>query len=302
MSKADVDELHLKFKVKKKKGWDISTGHESLRSAKNLDSFIEKIQYRPFDVRYIFYEDHLVWRTVKKVMQHMKKDNIALISARSNKSSDMDHFFFTKFIIEAKCGEATTQSQIFPIFIYENFIDKEENFTQDFRNYIDSLYNKYLNPEEIIGYIYGVLYSPVYRKKYAQFLKYDFPRIPFTEDVKIFKLLSTIGWKLIQVHLKNEILKNTYPIFPVRGGNRIEKVDFHDKKVFINDLQYFDNITEEIFNFQIGGYKVLNKYLSYRKERVLLLEEIEDIENIIKTVVFTIEQMKKIENLTKDWI
>ncbi len=302
MSKAEVNELHLKFRVKKKKGWDILKGYEALKSVENLDSLIKKIQYRPFDVRYILYENHLVWRTVEKVMQHMEKDNIALISARSNKSNNMDHFFFTKFITEAKCGESTTQSQIFPLYIYENTIDREENFTLDFRKYIDSLYKIYLKPEEIIGYIYGILYSPIYRKKYTQLLKYDFPRIPFIEDIKIFKLLSDVGWKLIQIHLKNEIIKENYPLFPIKGNNRVEKVDFRNNKIFINDLQFFDNITEEIFNFQIGGYKVLNRYLTYRRERVLSLEEIENIENIIKTVSFTLNQMKRIEDLTKDWI
>ncbi|MFW6173881.1 MAG: type ISP restriction/modification enzyme, partial [Elusimicrobiota bacterium] len=106
------DRLHHTFKIRRKKGWDIRKAWNMLQeiSDSELKEYVLPILYRPFDVRWIFYHDAVVWRTVKRVMLHMLKENIGLISARSNKSDSMDHFFVTDKIMETKCGERTTQS------------------------------------------------------------------------------------------------------------------------------------------------------------------------------------------------
>jgi predicted helicase len=192
----------------------------------------------------------------------------------------------------------------------EQPITKIENLTKKFRAFLDEKYHQKFKIEEIIGYIYGVLHSPTYRKKYSSHLKIDFPRINFTDDEKIFKILSSLGWELAQIHLmKNRVKKNEkIGAYSGDGNNEIVKVEYvKDRKtgwnnIKINSSQYFENVSPEIFNFHIGGYQVLDKYLKDRKGRQLILDEIENVENIVKVIDFTIKQMEEIDNLTKDWI
>jgi predicted helicase len=120
-SPRDVEYLHKEFNVKKKEGWNILQGYDNIKNETDLTKFIQPISYRPFDNRFVFYEDKLVWRTVRKVMQHfLKGENVGLVTARSNKSETCDHFYISKYIMETKCGERTTQSAIFPLYLYPN--------------------------------------------------------------------------------------------------------------------------------------------------------------------------------------
>jgi hypothetical protein len=148
-------------------------------------------------------------------------------------------------------------------------------------------------------------------------LAIDFPRIPFAESKKIFDKLSKLGWDLIQSHLmKREFLDSRLRgndfkglgEYTGTGDNYVVKPEYiKDKKtnhwkVQINPAQYFDNIPEDVYNFYIGGYQVLIKYLKDRKGRILTLDEIENVENIVKVLRFTIDQMKEIDKWTKEWI
>ena len=106
-------------------------------------------------------------------MRHMLEDNIAIITARSNKSSQMDHFFITNLIMETKCGERTTQSAIFPLYVYPDKnkkdlfsrqkTEKEPNIPAGIFEKLASVYGWKPPPEAILYYIYGVFYSNIYR-------------------------------------------------------------------------------------------------------------------------------------------
>ncbi|HHI87616.1 MAG TPA: DNA methyltransferase, partial [Candidatus Cloacimonetes bacterium] len=208
------ENLHKFFKIRIKKGWDIRKAWKSLRNYNDseIESKIQEVNYRPFDKRFIFYDDSLVWRTVKKIMHNMLDgDNIALISARSNKSNNMDHFFITNTIMETKCGERTTQSAILPLCIYPDSesshlfekqqTERQPNIAPEIFNMLRTAYGKEPSPEEILYYIYGVFYSNEYREKYAEFLKIDFPRVPFTSNLELFKKIGELGKQLVQLHL-----------------------------------------------------------------------------------------------------
>ena len=80
-----------------------------------------------------------------------------------------------------------------------------ENFTQEFREFIDSKYNEHFSPEQILGYIYAVLFHKDYREKYLDFLKIDFPKIPFVESKEKFLALSDLGLELLDTHLMTDI-------------------------------------------------------------------------------------------------
>lgn len=204
---------------------------------------------------------------------------------------------------------------VFPLYLYEKpeglfangtELIKTENFTKAFRQFIDQHYHTHYPPEEILGYIYAVLHSPTYRAKYAEFLKIDFPRIPFTKDGETFETLSKLGWQLVQAHLLHEIPASDLGAYGGEGDNTVIKPDYRktpdSERLYINKTQYFEPVPEAVYRFQIGGYQVLDKYLKDRKGRTLTLSEVKNIKQIIKVLAFTIEQMHKIDEISSEWI
>jgi predicted helicase len=200
------------------------------------------------------------------------------------------------------------------IEILENGFIKRPNFTNDFSKFIKNKYDNQFTPEQILGYIYAILYSETYRKKYAEFLKIDYPKILLTNDIQLFLKISKFGNELIQTHLLNEIPQgNEYKelgLYKGSGDNLVAKPEYKNIKIengyrgtlYINKNQYFDNIPAYIYDFHFGGYQILEKYLKDRKNKILTFDEIENIENVVKIIAFTIKQMKQIEIETKDWI
>ena len=190
----------------------------------------------------------------------------------------------------------------------DNEYIKIPNFTKEFEKYIKEFYEQELTPEQILGYIYAILHCPNYREKYNVFLKSDYPKIPFVADLANFVTLSNIGSELIKAHLLDnnfiESIKPNYHKFDIIGeGNfEITKIDFIDNKVWINKNQYFYKISENVWNFKIGAYYPIQKYLKDRKGAKIGLENLTVIENQILSISFTIEKMNELENITKQLI
>ena len=310
-SKYSDDELHSFFQINKKKGWSIRKAWDLLQAIhdSDLNKFVLPVLYRPFDAQYIFYHDSVVWRTVKKVMRHMIQENLGLITARSNKSYQMNHFYCTENIMETKCGESTTQSCLFPLYLYPD-TDKKDlfshkkgderqpNINPTFLTALSEVYKKELSQKDIFYYIYAILYSNIYRTKYAEFLRTDFPRIPFTKNYKIFSKMGEYGKTLVDLHLlKSKEIDPPIAKFKGKGENRVEKVIYKEGKVSVNKDQYFDGVSEEIWDYQIGGYQVCNKWLKDRKGRVLSLDDIRHYCKIITSIGKTIEVQKAIDEI-----
>jgi hypothetical protein len=327
-----VDALKLKYNLKEGAKFSIQKSKNKLEklNKENLDNICCLYHYRPFDVRYLFYEDSMLERARKEVMVNLQDDNIALITNRQVKTDNYYHSFVTKQLNDLHIIEtANANPYTFPLYILKNGIErtffgvselesyyKAENFTKDFRTFINAKYNKTYTPEQILGYIYAILHSPTYRSKYAEFLKIDFPRIPFTDSAGEFEKLSQLGYTLVQMHLLNQLPQggNYLGMGAYKGedDNVVNKPFFsaypppHNQggigRLFINARQYFDNVPESVYNFHIGGYQVLDKYLKDRKTRTLTIDEIENVENVVKVLAFTIKQMELIDNETKGWI
>jgi predicted helicase len=156
---------------------------------------------------------------------------------------------------------------------------------------------KEIKPEEILNYVYAVLYSPTYRERYTSFLKTDFPRIPFTKEYNTFRKLSELGGRLIELHLMKGDFSKNIAKFEVSGSNEVDFVEYKDEKVFINNNQYFGGIANNLWNFYIGGYQVLDKYLKSRRGRRLTSEDIENFVKIASIILQTIEIMDRINRL-----
>jgi predicted helicase len=330
--KISNDRISEKYLLKETPSFSLNKSRKQIKTLKNTDQFFQLTQYRPFDDRFLFFNEAIIDRPRKEIMLNIQEKNIAIISGRAGQvigGPEWNLSFITDKISDVNLfyrGGAV----LFPLYILRNGIEaiffeqnknevrepkahygkeakefhREENFTKLFFEFRNENYNG-TKPEAILAYIYAILHSPTYRSKYAEFLKMDFPRIPFTNDIKVFKELSELGAELIKVHLLETKIENSVGNFLGNGNNVIDEIRLEVEKrigrLFINKTQYFDNVSKEIFEFNIGGYPVLHKYLSERK-RMKLHFELDHLELMIKALDFTIKQMNKIDKQTKNWI
>ena len=349
----NADELHKKFNVAKKDGWDILKGWKNIQEDNDLNKYIQKIAYRPFDTRYIFYEDKLVWRCVRDIMVHFSPslrrqslkqsneienidchadksarndNNIGLVCSRQVISQSFNHSFITEMVMEMCYISNKTKegNYIFPLYIYDtenvrkilreeneevggmfedikHFENKVriENFTPKFRKFINEKYGE-IKPEEILGYIYAILFHKEYRKKYLDFLKIDFPKIPFVKSKEDFLKFAKLGEELYNLHLGNLKIQKEVgePMFK-DNKNKNEKIvkaiyNENEKDLFVNESLYFKNVDKEVWEYKIGGYQVLDKYLkSHKNENI----DYEHFENMIKILARSIEIEAEISEL-----
>lgn len=266
---------------------------------------IRAIHYRPFDSRLTYYtgrSNGFHSRPRPEIAANFSFDNLALITSRLTKGENYAHADVTDKMSEVIClsPESSNNGFIFPLRIAKGDM-KQENLSSGFRQFIDSRYHHHYTPEEILGYIYAVLYAPTYRTRYAEFLRIDFPRIPFPEQSDNFEAMSELGWELVEAHLLRKVPTNGLARYPNQGNHTVEFVRYssEDRSVSINDGQFFKPVPQAVWDFHIGGYQVLDKYLKSRKGRKLSLDEIDHVAAIADSLAFTIKQMAKIDKAYK---
>jgi predicted helicase len=295
---------------------------EDLQNSGLKDGKIIPLTYRPFDERYTYYTGNsrgFHCRPRGEVMRHMLEGkNIGLMTTRLTK--DEWSILATESVIGHKAVSRYDIGYLFPLYRYNALLNKKpnqnqnnhlfvkepqaqynerrENFAPKFRAFMDLKYGHHYEPEEILGYIYALLHSPTYRQKYAGFLKIDFPRIPFADDRRTFEKLAALGWRLVQAHLLKDI-PDEPRVEITKGRDLVEKPTYNapEHRLYINPQQYFAPVPADVWNFHIGGYQVLDKYLKSRKGRELSLDEIENIINVVKVLRFTIDQMQEIDKI-----
>ena len=321
-SERNEDLLHSKFNVKKKDGWNILQGYDNIKNEMDLNKFIEPISYRPFDNRYVFYEDKLVWRTARKIMKNfLKEGNIGLTLCKQFKTGESYfHTFITNKIIESSFVSNRTSevTSCFPLYLYgedgnqqsiDQIIDRVPNLNYDIikeiSNKIGLIFNSEkgnikdtFSPIDVLDYIYAVLHSPSYREKYKEFLKIDFPRVPYPNYKETFWTLVKLGGEIRQIHLLESPITEKYITqYPIAGNDTISKPQFKEGRVYINETQYFDNVPEISWNFYIGGYQPAQKWLKDRKDRKLEFEDILHYQKIIVALFETDRLMKEIDKI-----
>ncbi|MDQ6960463.1 MAG: type ISP restriction/modification enzyme, partial [Mariprofundaceae bacterium] len=158
------------------------------------------------------------------------------------------------------------------------------------------------NPEDMFCYAYAVFHSPTYRERYAEFLKIDFPRLPLTSDKELFFKLAELGEELVLLHLmRSGALDDFITRFPHSGSNVVEKVSYKDGAVWFNTEQCFEGVEEADWNFQIGGYQMLDKWLKDRKGRTLSFDDIEHYQKIVAALHETRRLMAEIDQAIPEW-
>ena len=317
--------------------WKVSLAQEDIKDSGCHEQCAQQILYRPFDRRWTYYTGKsrgFLCRPRHKVMRHMLQDNLGIgLIRKMDIQGEWNHVLACDIPITNHTVSLKEANHFFPLYRYTSekdekpprkldmFIDnpdqnteRTENFSPSFRKWIDKLYppppppsththhhHTQLSAEDILGYIYAVLHTPSYRQCFAEFLKTDFPYIPFPAKRKHLEDLTTWGNKLINAHLLREAYTKHKSLLQGKGNTIVNNPKHHpsEDKLFINKNLFFTHVTTEIWQFQIGGYKVLEKYIKARKGRILSLEEVQTLEKIIHTIDFSLTASEKIDKLWK---
>lgn len=262
---------------------------------------IVQIKHRPFDDRWTYFDNRVLWRTREKVLRHLyKKENIGLITSRQC-VSDWRYVFITDtladFNITGTAGRFGS-GYVFPLYLYPEAgsmeTERKANLDEKIWADINAAIGKEAAPEDIFDYIYGVLHSPAYRAKYKEFLKVDFPRIPYPKDAAEFEHYRGLGHELRELHLMHNVPASPVA-FPEAGSMVVEQITYDGDKVRINGDQYFANVPAEAWNFYIGGYQPAQKWLKDRKGRALSFDDVNHYRNIIAVLLRTAELMREID-------
>lgn len=294
----DDEVLRGKYNLGKDvRDWKVTLAKKDVTDNFDSANFVP-ISYRPFDTRWTFFTGkskgfHCMPRG--EVMKHMRLPNIALVTARSNKNPEVDHFFVSRTITEAKLGESSTQSATFPLYLYSNEGTQVSNLNPE----IVLRFTKSIGetePEDIFDYVYAILYSSAYREKYKEFLKTDFPRVPYAKDRQTFDSLLEKGRELRKLHTL-ETKPSMSVKFPEKGDNIVSNTKRQGDRVYINATQYFDGVPAEVWDMHIGGYQPAQKWLKDRKGRMLSFDDIAHYGRIIGILTDTRRLMEEIDKI-----
>lgn len=298
-------EIRNKFGLNQKdsRDWTVLTAKKDA-TANFSDDRIIKCSYRPFDERFTFYTGNsrgVYSSPQKKVMQHfLKGPNLGLLIKRQGKQN-FSYIFVVNNIAESCIFEsAYANNTVCPLYLYLEDDSRVPNLKNEIVKEIEKIIGK-VSPEDIFDYIYAILHSPNYREKYKEFLKIDFPRVPYPQNKEDFRKFVKIGSELRSLHLLESPKVNKFiTTYPIDGSNTVESVIYKDGKVFINKDQYFGNVPEVAWTFYIGGYQPAQKWLKDRKGRTLTNEDIEHYQKIIVALSETGKIMTEIDKLSND--
>lgn len=300
----------------------------------SITDSIEPSFYRLFDVRYVVFSREINDRPRPRLLPHVFEDNLLFglgkqgqaVDARkwqvitcTDKHTDANLFrrgginLFPLYLYPTKQSELTEPSE-YPLSnkgrrpnLSKAFVSMMEaklglSFQTEGSAFVDSdETTNWFGPEDVFYYAYAIFHSPTYRERYAEFLKIDFPRLPLTTDVEVFGNLVKYGAELVSLHLmKSRELSQRMTTFDIEGDDEVARGHprYTQKggRVYINKTQYFGGIPQDLWDFHIGGYQVLHKWLKDRRGRKLSLDEKEHYQKIVVALSETIRIMSEIDS------
>ncbi|UXS99627.1 type ISP restriction/modification enzyme [Agrobacterium tumefaciens] len=275
---------------------------ETKPSLKIDDSKFVPLNYRPFDNRYTYFDNKVIWRWREKVMKHfVSGENVGLIVPKNTHGTPGG--IATRHVAAHKTYDAYNINNVFPLYLMEtkgSLLNKVPNFNNTVWKKIRSVAASAKDPEAVFDYVYGTLYTPSYRNKYAIFFKDNFPRIPYPKDDKHFLAVAKVGAKLRSLHLLESpdcVPDDKTAAFTIDGSHVVEKVEYKDGRVWINDEEYFDNVPKEAWESRFGGYDPAKKWLADRKDTELDTDQIEHYRKIIGTLIETTKHMATLDKI-----
>jgi hypothetical protein len=291
-----------------------------------------RISYRPFDERHIWYSGQtrgFVGTPGFPVMQHMLRPlALGLLGMRQFEYDvpDYCYVFVSRFLIDNRVFVSNRGiANIFPLYTGDvQDADQGELLEHSSTNLKPAFLRQLgaslklterggtglpagLTPEDIFHYAYAVFHSPGYRCRYAEFLKIDFPRLPLTGNLELFRALARLGGELTALHLL-ESPKLALPITTFIGSSKeVTKVGYSNNTVWINasgtrsnttaGTSGFRGVPAGVWNFHIGGYQVCEKWLKDRKGRTLTDEDIAHYHKVVIALTETIRLMAEIDEV-----
>jgi hypothetical protein len=304
--------------------WSIALAQNDLKKSKTIQSLVTSVFYRPFDVRYTLYTGNARGfhsRPRSGVMRHMLHGkNLGLCSNRQV-NGEFRHVFVTQHITDGNAVSLASRERtyLFPLYLMpitqsssefkfddgERHPNLQQAFLQTVRATLQLCAAKSnlqydITPEDIFNYVYAVLHSPGYRSRYEEFLKIDFPHLPLSSNLDLFRALACHGEDLVLLHLMESSKLNSHVNrFFGSSGYQVEKVSWSNGTVWVdkNQTTGFAEVPEQVWNFHIGGYQVCEKWLKDRKGRKLSAEDITHYQKIIVALSETIRIMREIDEV-----
>ncbi len=309
-------ELKQKYNVNDSRDWTVASAKEDVC---NHRGNVIPVLYRLFDTRYSYFSNKtkgFMAYPRYDIMKNFFKPNVGLCLVRINRDF-ASTFFVTKLVTDQTLLSPKDNDYVFPLYIYQDNMGQEErivNFNNELYgkiaqglNYLPcyddnvlvdptSEYNGVLYPQDLFDYIYAVLHSPSYRERYKEFLKIDFPRVPYPTNAEEYHRLSALGAELRRLHLMEELPNSTGVSFPQAGTLQVDCLRWEQNRVYINGEQYFEGVPESAWNFYIGGYQPAQKWLKDRKGMTLDFEDVRHYQRIIYVLLQTERIMQEIDN------
>ena len=324
-----ADDAREKYKLgKDSRDWKVHLAQADLRNHHDIEQHIEPIHYRPFDTRWTYFTGqsrgfHCLPRPA--IMHHLLAENLALCVHRGIRSSVWQHALVANQISEKSyiSNRSEPTAHVFPLHLYPNpeelriSTERSLNFKPAFLTALSEALGlpqvapfnlpEGIAPEEVLAYIYAILYSPKYRERYYDFLKYDFPRIPLPQDIEHFRTLAALGQRLIDSHLLRDISPaDVTPTgtrvpavhrFEGEGDGIVAQVRYSDGQIWINPSQYFTDVPLAVWEYEIGAYQVCVKWLKDRRGEVLSHAEVRQYRAILVAVAETLRVMEAIDGV-----
>jgi predicted helicase len=331
-----ADEAIAKYGIRESPHWDFRSAKAELRQ--DVNQTVKPVLFRPFDTRHVFYDRAMIERGDHRypLMRHMLKPNLSLITVRRVETfAGFDHVFCSRTLSVLHAVSMKEGNFAFPLYLYDEekaeqqkrrgstmlmalfepsagYSVRRANISPKFIKLLTQRLGlkwtpvdrgdlkKTAGPEDVFHYAYAVFHSPAYRQRHAEFLKIDFPRLPLTGDLKLFRSLAARGAELVALHLmESPMLDKLITEFPAKGTDEMEKVQYtdDDQRVWFNSRQYFGGVPKAVWEFHVGGYQVCEKWLKDRKGRKLSYEDIRHYQRTVVALNETIRLMAEIDQV-----
>ena len=324
-----ADDAREKYKLgKDSRDWKVHLAQADLRNHHDIEQHIEPIHYRPFDTRWTYFTGqsrgfHCLPRPA--IMHHLLAENLALCVHRGIRSSVWQHALVANQISEKSyiSNRSEPTAHVFPLHLYpppeelafstERSLNLKPAFLTALSEALGLPQSAPFNlpegvsPEEVLAYIYAILYSPKYRERYYDFLKYGFPRIPLPRDIEHFRTLAALGQRLIDCHLLKDVSRtevaptgtrvSAVHRFEGEGDGVVTQVRYLDGRVWINPTQSFTDVPSEVWEYEIGAYQVCEKWLKDRRGAALSHAEVRQYRAILVAVAETLRGMEAIDGV-----
>ena len=327
---SDTD-FAARYALKDSQGWKLAEARKAICEDPDWENKITACLYRPFDWRHCYFSKKIMDRPRRELLDHVfSKENCCILVPRQIGTSDWKHASISKHVAESCLVSTKTREQNynFPIYLYpdsdrqdlfENEALKDTpdgrqpnldiKFIGEFSGKLGLVFvnaarkgdlKKTFGPEDVVAYIYAILHSTTYRERYGEFLRIDFPRIPLTSSISLFRAVCALGAELIDLHLM-DIFGPAMTSYPVEGSNTVKKLMYTEPmkgsqgRIWINEAQYFEGVSEDVWNFHVGAHQVCQKWLNDRKGRTLDFQDIQHYQHIVSALSETIRCMTEID-------